>query len=41
VASTIELEKAERVRDAETLAAVRLNGAEQLPLRRFVAHSPP
>jgi glutamate dehydrogenase len=45
VASTIELEKAERVRDAETLAAVRLNGAEQLPLRRFVAllyeHVPP
>ena len=45
MASTIELEKAERVRDAENLAAVRLNGAEQPPLRRFIAllyeHVPP
>src|SRR5438105_3115164 len=45
VASTIELEKAERVRDAENLAAVRLNGAAQPPLRRFIAllyeHVPP
>ena len=43
--STIELEKAERVRDAETLADVRSNGAEQASLRRFVAilyeHVPP
>ena len=45
MASTIELEKAERVRDAENLAAARSNGAEQPPLRRFIAllyeHVPP
>jgi len=45
VASTIELEKAERVRDAETLADARSNGTEQASLRRFVAllyeHVPP
>jgi len=45
VPNTIELEKAERVRDAETLADARSNGAEQASLRRFVAvlyeHVPP
>jgi glutamate dehydrogenase len=45
VASTIELEKAERVREAETLADSRLQGASQAPGRQFVAllyeHVPP
>src|SRR4051812_25039730 len=45
VPNAIELEKAERVRDAETLADARSNGAEQASLRRFVAvlyeHVPP
>src|SRR4029077_8946391 len=40
-----ELEKAERVRDAEVLADARSNGTEQVSLRRFVAvlyeHVPP
>src|SRR5690349_10649758 len=44
-ASTYELAKQKQVRHAETLAAVRLNGAEQPALRRFVAllyeHVPP
>jgi len=45
VPNAIELEKAERVRDAEVLADARSNGTEQVSLRRFVAvlyeHVPP
>jgi glutamate dehydrogenase len=45
VASTIELEKAERVRDAETLADMLSDTAEHMALRRFIAvlyeHVPP
>ena len=45
MASTIELEKVERVRDVEALADARSNGSEQASLRRFVAvlyeHVPP
>src|SRR5947209_16901824 len=45
VASTIELEKAERVRDAETLAGAASETAEPAALRRFIAvlyeHVPP
>ena len=45
MASTIELEKAERVRDAETLANARSDGIERGSLRRFIEllyeHVPP
>jgi glutamate dehydrogenase len=45
VASTIELEKAERVRDAETLANTLSDTAEHMALRHFIAvlyeHVPP
>ena len=45
MASTIELEKAERVRDAETLAGSLSDTAEHMALRRFIAvlyeHVPP